>query len=203
MKHYLLLFCTLLIAITAKGQVIFHGGALAGVSTSQVSGDQLSGFNKAGIYAGAFVNLHITDKWLFQFEIDYIQKGSRKNPKPSRNDFTKYVMNLQYFEVPILFKWEFLDRFQLEMGPAVGYLIKNTGVERDENGPFVDPRPAFSKIDLSVMGGVSFKIIEHLKLNIRGSQSVLPIRQHESGAVYRLNRGQYNSVLAFTLHLEY
>jgi hypothetical protein len=203
MKYRILLFLLLFIAFTAKGQVIFHGGALGGVSTSQVSGDQLSGFNKAGIYGGAFVNIHFTEKWLFQFEIDYIQKGSRKNPKPSRNDYTKYVMSLQYFEMPLLFKYQFLNRFELEMGPAIAYLLKNTGVERDENGPFIDPRPAFSKIDLSVMGGASFRIIDHLKLNVRGSQSVLPIRQHESGATYRLNRGQYNSVLAFTLQIEY
>ena len=46
-------------------------------------------------------------------------------------------------------------------------------------------------------------LLEHLKLNILGSQSVLPIRKHASGATYRLNRGQYNSVLAFTLMVEF
>jgi hypothetical protein len=149
------------------------------------------------------VNLHISEKWLFQFEIDYIQKGSRKNPRPSKYDYTKYVLNLQYFEMPLLFKWQFKERFELELGPAMAYLLKNTDVERDESGLFTDPRPPFNRLDLSAMGGLSFKLLKHLKLNIRGSQSLLPIRKHASGATYRLNRGQYNSVLAFTLHLEY
>ena len=34
-------------------------GLILGLSTSQVSGDNLGGFNKAGLLAGAFVNIPI------------------------------------------------------------------------------------------------------------------------------------------------
>lgn len=190
----LLVFCS----FSSGAQVIFHGGIFLGVSTSQVSGDQLSGFHKAGLYGGAFVNFHLTDKWLIQIETDYIQKGSRKNPKPEHGDYTSYRLNLQYFEFPVIIKWQFTERFGFEAGPALAYLLKNTNVEKDESG-IMPNRPAFNNFDLSMMGGFTVNIISHLKVNVRASQSILPIRKHFSGQTYRLNRGQYNSVLAFTL----
>ena len=35
----------------------FGGGLIVGVSTSQVAGDRLGGFNKIGLLAGAYTNL--------------------------------------------------------------------------------------------------------------------------------------------------
>ena len=35
----------------------FNAGGIIGINTSQVSGDNLSGFNKVGIRTGGFVNL--------------------------------------------------------------------------------------------------------------------------------------------------
>jgi hypothetical protein len=38
------------------------------------------------------------------------------------------------------------------------------------------------------------------RFDIRGSlwQSLLPVRDHDGGATYRLNRGQYNTVIALS-----
>ena len=187
------------LGLLAQEQKIFSGGVYAGMSTSQLSGDQLAGFKKAGLYGGAFVNFHFTEKSAMQMELSYIQKGSRY---VSKTMGLLYAVNLQYFEMPILYKWQFSKRFGLEAGPALGYLIKTTDVEKNAYGILYPSRPAFNRLDLSVMGGFSVRLVERVKFNIRFSQSVLPVRKHASGAVYRLNRGQYNSVVALTLHLE-
>lgn len=186
--------------VQAQEQRIFYGGGFAGISTSQLSGDQLSGFKKVGVYAGAFVNARFTPQSSVQLELSYIQKGSRS---VSKTRGLVYAVNLQYLEMPVLYKWQFSKRFGLETGPSLGFLLKTTDVERDAYGTLTPSRPAFNRMDLSVSGGFSVKIVEHLKFTIRGIQSVLPVRKHESGAVYRLNRGQYNSVLAMVVHLEY
>ncbi len=198
----IVLFVFLLLNLTllnAQENKVFYGGAYAGLSASQLSGDQLSGYKKAGLYAGAFVNIHVSEKSAVQLEISYIQKGSRS---VSKNLGLIYAVNLQYFEVPLLYKWQFHKRFGFEVGPATGFLIKTNNVEKDYMG-LLPNRPDFNRIDLSAMGGFSIGIVEHLKLDLRFSQSVLPVRKHSSGAVYRLNRGQYNSVIGFTLVLEY
>src|SRR5438132_3331012 len=78
----------------------FHAGVTGGISTTQVAGDQLSGFNKAGVIAGGFVNSSLSEKTSLQMEIIFIQKGSRK-PVETDNDNQYYVMRLSYFEVPV------------------------------------------------------------------------------------------------------
>jgi hypothetical protein len=202
MKQFSFIIALVFVFSIAQAQEskVFFGGAYAGLSASQLSGDQLSGFKKAGIYAGAFVNFHVTEKSAIQLELSFIQKGSRSVSKTSG---LAYASRLNYFEMPLLYTWQFHKRFGLQAGPATGFLIKTTDVERDAYGVLQPSRPAFNRIDLSAMGGFTINIIEHLRCDIRFSQSVLPIRKHASGAVYRLNRGQYNSVIGLTIVLEY
>ena len=47
---------------------------------------------------------------------------------------------------------------------------------------------------------MNYHLTDNMILNSRISNSILPIRPHASEAIYQLNRGQYNSVLSFTLH---
>ena len=58
----------------------------------------------------------------------------------------------------------------------------------------------FNKIDLGAFIGMNYHLTDNILLNSRISNSILPVRPHASGAIYQLNRGQYNSVLSFTLH---
>ena len=63
----------------------FGGGLILGLSTSQVGGDNLGGFNKAGLLVGAFVNIPISELLSFQMEMTYIQKGSN-NPNMNNSE---------------------------------------------------------------------------------------------------------------------
>ena len=58
----------------------------------------------------------------------------------------------------------------------------------------------FNKVDLGAFIGMSHDLTDKIKLNSRISNSIIPIRAHTSGATYKLNKGQYNSVLSFALH---
>ena len=82
-KFAILLFCGFLtLSIQAQN---FGGGFILGLSTSQVSGDNLGGFNKAGLLAGVFANTSISELLSFQMEMTFIQKGS-DNPKMNDAD---------------------------------------------------------------------------------------------------------------------
>ena len=77
-----------------------------GLSTSQVSGDDLAGFNKAGLVFGGFTNRILSNRNSLQLEIVYIQKGSR-NPdiiNEESENYNKPYINLSYIEIPILLK---------------------------------------------------------------------------------------------------
>ena len=87
-KFAILLFCGFL---TLSNQAQSgDGGIILGLSTSQVGGDDLGGFNKAGLLAGMFANQSISPLLSFQMEMTYIQKGSN-NPKMNTAEHENYL----------------------------------------------------------------------------------------------------------------
>ena len=93
----LLLLLLLFVSITSYSQAFF-GGVAAGAVTSQVDGDDNNGFHKVGFTAGAFVGLELSEIFDLQFEIKYIQKGS----KSSTDDPVSFSIKLDYIEAPLV-----------------------------------------------------------------------------------------------------
>lgn len=197
MTFHRFLFIILILFPVAASAQNFKAGVRAGIAGTQISGDELGGFDKAGIVAGGFVATRLTDKLDVGFEILYFQKGSRKKAKPDIGDYVTYLLRLNYFEVPVLLHWKLSKRFTIDAGPAVGALISSR--EEDEYGEIANTRP-FNKYEVGIMGGLSVKLANRFYFNFRGANSLLPVREHVSGVSYRLNHGQYNSSLLFTLH---
>lgn len=193
---FLLLIFVFSVSITISHAQRFNGGVLAGLSMAEISGDRLEGPNKAGVYAGIFVNTHISERSSFQMELDYIQKGSRKNQDST--DYSSYLLRINYVELFVNYKWDFARVFTLEAGPSLGVLIGNPYEEVDGySGKY---GPDFKRYDFSLNVGLFLTLTEHWRFNVRYSNSVLAVRPHSSGQTYRWNRGQYNEVLSFTFH---
>jgi hypothetical protein len=179
--------------IFCKAQ-FFYGGVRAGLNGSQVSGDQLSGFDKFGLHGGLYAGVNLNQKSRLQIEMLYVQKGSRQNAKPDKGIDRSYLLRLNYIELPLIFIWRGNSYFEIEGGLSYGALMSNTDVERDENGPMHGMSP-FKKYEISVQLGFNYLLNENLRVNFRLNNSILPVREHTGGATYRLNRGQYNTVL--------
>jgi len=181
----------------------FKAGLVAGINTSQVSGDNLSGFNKPSPIVGGFVERFFSTDFSIQMEISYMGKGSRKNIDTTRNDFSLYRLNMHYAEVPLMFKFHFTPKLKFEAGPSFGYLISFR--EADEFGDLVgqySPREEFKRLDLSLAGGMYYAITEKFFFNLRLTNSLLPVRDHDGNTKFRLNRGQYHTGLAFRLQYQ-
>ena len=107
MKHFIRYIIFLLIftltAFTLKSQN-FNGGLMAGVAGTQIAGDGYYGFHKAGIFAGGFVNLQVSEHSAFQLELEYFQKGSRENPDSS-NNYDQYLFRVNYIELPVFYQY--------------------------------------------------------------------------------------------------
>jgi len=193
-KFAILFFCGFLtLSIQAQN---FGGGIIAGISTSQVSGDQLGGFNKAGFLVGAFTNKSISPLLSIQMEMTFIQKGSN-NPKMNENSISD--INLSYVEIPLLLKYQQSNTIAIEGGIETAFLISSS--DNDIYGKISATNTrGFNTTDIGVFIGLDYSISPRLILNSRISNSIIPIRAHASGATYKLNKGQYNSVLSFALH---
>lgn len=196
MKKPVLFFACmfLLLRIDAQDQRFFVG-AKAGVSTSQVSGDNLAGYDKAGGIGGLQCAMKFSKKWTLQFEMIFIQKGSKYRARPDLGDPDYYRLQLNYMEVPVLMQYHY-KKFTFEAGPGYAYLINY----KEENvfGNVTGLRP-FNKSEISINAGVNYALPHNVGINFRFSNTLNSIRDHESGAKVFYNPGQQNTALHFTL----
>ena len=193
-KFTIILFCGFLtLSIQAQS---FGGGIILGLSTSQVSGDYLGGFNKAGLLVGGFIDLQLSNMLRGQMEMTFIQKGSN-NPKMNENSISD--ISLSYIEIPLLLKYQQSSIITIEGGIETAFLISSS--DNDIYGQIsTNNTRKFNTTDIGIFIGLDYSISPRLILNSRISNSILPIRAHASGVTFQLNKGQYNSVLSFALH---
>lgn len=176
----------------------------AGVAPSQVHGDAYSGFHKAGAMGGIGVETVFNEKLNLSLSFLFIQKGSRKNPKPDKGDYTAYYLNLNYLEVPLLLSYTHKKKYIFDIGVAAAYLINY--YEATENGNQTGLYP-FQKFDYSVKIGLGYNITERWFMNFRSSNSFITTRpNYIKQAIYynniiarTFNKGYYNNILEVTL----
>jgi hypothetical protein len=184
----------------------FGGGVILGLSTSQVGGDDLAGFHKAGLLVGVFANKSITELLSFQMEMTYIQKGSN-NPNmnnPEHPNDSKQDISLSYIEVPLLLQYHQSDKLKIEGGVLTAYLVD--GHYNDFNGKMPNEPNPFIDYDIGLLLGIDYKYSENISLNTRIGNSILPIgsEDYENQVPYNSSKkGKYNSVLSFALHYNF
>ena len=170
----------------------FNAGILSGLSTTQVSGDNLAGYNKAGLIIGGFVNRDISQSLALQIEMMYIQKGS-SNPKVEN---LIAEINLEYIEIPLILILKSSEKINFDFGIHISALID--GYYKDIYG-ILENQIEFNDYEFGAVVGIAYKLNEKMSLCTRLSNSIIPIANHASGQTYRLNKGKYNTGLNFII----
>lgn len=205
MRRLIILFIILFSFSLSAQQRYFKLGLKEGATTSQVSGDTYSGFDKFGYVGGGYVKAKIGEKWDFAFEIIFIQKGSRHRADFAAGDFNNYFLQLNYVEVPLIFSFYVIKDLGLEFGPSIGFLAKPkelinlAGIEYDGVNQFNAQEVSFNI-------GVSHRFYSRFGIHLRYTNSLLSIRDNVSPTlVVRKwpSNGQYNSLIALSLTYEY
>ncbi|MFM9055108.1 MAG: outer membrane beta-barrel protein [Bacteroidota bacterium] len=189
----LILFC---IRINFAFAQRFQAELFAGVAGTQLSGDNLSGFNRAGGFAGAGIRTSLNKAFSIGFRGGLFQKGSQSRARTDGPDSAYYRLRINYIEFPLSLRYTLRPALYVELGPSLGVYLNSR--EEDANGVLPEPR-AFYRYDLSVAGTLGYVLGKKTDLQFGYWQSVAPIRPHQSGAVFRLNRGQYSSSITFSL----
>ena len=189
-KLILLLAIALPLSVYAQR---FQGGIMAGFNVSQIDGDGLSGYNKAGLVGGAYVMTDFTERWGAQMEIRYSAKGSA-TPK---DDIRNIRIRLQYIEIPLVAKFEIVDNFDLEAGLSFGYLFN---ASRDDGYGYVKYDEIDGNTDLAICVGLGYSFFERLTVNIRYSYSIFPLYANYTGATYE-SGAYFNNVITFGFYI--
>ncbi len=199
-----LLFTILSVGLEAQS---FNGGVFGGLSASEVSGDNLSGPNKLGFNAGLFTNINLNDNSALEMQIMYIQKGSKKNPN-ERNGFTSYKFQLDYVEIPVLYKFsipllekvQYIGKISYEAGLSYARLMRYKELDMGREVQPGEKEPYYFN-ESNLILGFYYPLGEHLDLSARSLSSITPIRPHKGRATVWYNWGQYHT--AWTINLSY
>ena len=201
----LLLLLLLFVSITSYSQAFFGGVALGG-TTSQIDGDHNNGFHKIGFTGGAFVGLELSDIFETQFEIKYIQKGSRS----SADDPYQFTIRLDYIELPLIasanlgfinINGKTLNWISFEAGASVDVLAYtnqvNNGANEDSN--------RWKRLCVNGILGVKFNIIEK-KLQL-GARVITSVNSAYAGNYLQALRfgqwGAFNDVLELVAYYRF
>lgn len=189
------------------GQII-KGEALLGLNLTQVEGDEVHGFRKAGLNIGAGVLIPFKKNWDVSMEITYNQKGARQKAQYNDTDSMgniitgEYKLRLNYVEIPLLVYYTDKEFITIGAGFAWGRLV---GIQEWEHGNRVESTTinsdTYDRNDFSYIIDARIKIKGPLKFGVRYQNSMVKIRTREftdlSGNSW--TRDQFNKILTFRL----
>ncbi len=204
MKAFFTFLLIALLGFFATGNALsqpFSGGILIGGNSSQVAGDNYSGFSKAGFSVGAFVRAQMNSNYGLQMELYFTQKGARSNAKAEEAGNLPYLLRLNYIELPLIYQYD-LGKLRLEAGLTAAFLTNSyEEVDYQEN-----VQDVWRKITLNSLFGVRYLISDQWSAGLRTINSINSIRTLEaSGNVKRYGKkfGAFNDVLQLALFYKF
>ncbi len=131
-------------------------GLKAGLNISNFTGDVEGNSFKPGIQAGAFVEIKTSDKMAIQPELMYSSLGGVK--------FDYVTLNFDYLVLPVMVKYFATEKFTLEAGPQIGFLL-SAKAKTDEGSE--DVKSGFNSTDFGVNLGAGYDVSEKVNLSLR------------------------------------
>ncbi len=153
----------------------FGGGIYAGISTTQITGDGIVGFNKVGAWGGGFTDYRFTPRSTLQLELSFIQKGSRQAPTVKNNNIF-ILYNLNMLEIPVMYRWYGIKNMSIELGTQAGVVLSSveTGTLLPENRNAA----IYNRFEWSGAAGLSYFFWKgKIEVNARYSNSILSLRK--------------------------
>ncbi len=201
MKLVFLIFLFCFCYAGAQNDQYFTIKPSLGLNACQIHGDNYSGYDKAGIFAGVAVNASVNQKTSFELGFYFSQKGARHNQNPEKGDYSYYRVNLNYVDLPLLFRYHLNPVYFISLGPSLAYLIDYK--EENERGDWTGVYK-FNKFETGLNFGLGRKIKEKFSVEVRSSNSITPIRNYgilatqvfyPNPVARFFNKGLYNNIL--------
>jgi hypothetical protein len=195
------------------GQEIFaqriKGAVIGGMNITQVDGDEIYGFNKAGLNMGLGAIMPFGKGFSVSIETLYSQKGANQKDQYRTEDSLgniltgAYKLQLNYLEVPILVHYTDHDRITIGGGFSYAGLVSLKEYEHNNRVETTTlSSGVYSNADISVVADLRFRLYKRLKFNIRYSYSIIKIRTREFED-FRSNtweRDQFNNAISLRLY---
>ncbi len=134
-------------------------GLKAGLNISNWGGDAEGTSSKTDVQAGAFVEIKTSDKMAIQPELVYSSLGTKVD-----FDGTTVTISTNYLVIPVMLKYFAAEKFTLEAGPQIGFLLS---AKAKANGNSGDIKSEFNSTDFGINLGAGYDISEKVNLSLR------------------------------------
>jgi len=194
-----ILFLSLFFAFAVSFGQTFKGTVYGGFVASQVSGDDFSGFHKPGFSAGLQSVYRLNERNTLSLSVAFMQKGSRH--MPSKTNFSRYILRLNYVEVPLVYSFTVGNNLWMDLGAAYARLVSS----KEEFDYLENTEDAFYNTEIDLVLGLRRTLSEKLDIGLRlhNSSPFTPVRDHSSGTRLWYNWGQYNTALVLMLYYNF
>ncbi|WP_185226196.1 porin family protein [Chryseobacterium indologenes] len=157
-------------------------GIKAGGNLSSFTGGDSK--SKIGYYAGALVNVPLSEAFSIQPEIVYSQQGAKAKDDYEMATYT--IKNMQqtlgYINVPVMLQYNATPEFYLEAGPEFGLLI-SAQAKGDINGSTykADNKDSMKSFNFGAGIGLGYKFTPNLGVNARYIAGITKILKNNFG----------------------
>ncbi len=182
----------------------FLGAIAFGTNLTQIEGDEIYGYKKAGFNVGVASFLPIHKKFFVSLELSFSQKGSYQK-YPFEEDPTKglpfYKLRLDYLEIPLLVHFEDKHFAMIGTGVALNRLVGVKEIEWGVRTPTTVRNRVYSHNDWEWVIDVRLRLYKSLRFDFRYEYSLAKIRTRTFSNIAgdTWQRDQFNNVLTFRL----
>ena len=148
-------------------------GVKGGINFADLTGDIDGNTSKVGFQVGGFAEIKLTEKFAIQPELLFSAQGTK-----SDEDGSDLKYNLDYLNVPVMAKYYVADKFSLEAGPQIGFLLSAKAKAGDEDA---DVKDLFKSIDFGVNFGAGYDFTENISAGIRYNLGLSNVLDTEDG----------------------
>ena len=158
-------------------------GVKGGMNLANIVGDDAGDANNyVGFNAGFFVEIPITNKLTFQPELIYSAQGSKSEGIIDGYNVDA-TLKFNYINVPMMFKYQVVNKFSLEAGPYVGFLTSaklNFDIE-GLGSDTVDMKDDVKSTDFGIGIGMNYEFSDVIFANARYQAGLTEIGDSDAG----------------------
>ena len=180
-----------------KGE--FSALVRVGVVSSQILGDNFGGYNKPGFSGGIGTFTKISERFIFQLELNYSTRGSRE--RSTKTKPIPFPMRLEphYLDVPLLLKTN-ISIFEIEFGVTNGFLLFHREWIGNSKTPNNQHTWDFNRYELAGNLGINTAFSTKWHVNARFHYSLIPASGSIGNSGIALFGGAYNNAITLSLH---
>lgn len=173
----------------------FGFGVKAGINGSDFRSSDDNFEMKVGYLLGVYGNIRLSERVGFQPELVYSLQGAASED---------YDINLNYLNIPMMFKIYVTPAVNLQLGPYIGFIVDKSLASDIDDLDEDDFEDSFEGLDLGLAGGINFEAKRGFNVGLRYVYGFGDVNEGfdqtiGSGSPVTFNSDASNSIIEFAL----